>query len=569
MVIVLVATLVVAVQAAPAPDLAYRFQLVREPELRVRVRLTTAGNADGTTTFEVVREWGGVTAGGDDISEVTVTNAAGKSLAVEHPEPHRWRVTNAPNEMLTLEYAFAPNEHQAEMSPDENRRPILTSKLFHIYGQLGLMWPGHMEDSPTRHVAIEWDGFDAAGWKVATSFGVGTKPMRFETDLNRLRESVFMAGEIDLLQRDVEKRPVYVAVSGDQWGFQNPDFADLVARVVGAERGFFSDYDYPFFLVTAIPIGQVSPGSQSMGGTGLTNSFALEMLPDTRLDGEFLRALGMRGLLAHEMFHNWNGHTIQPEDPEQLVYWWTEGFTDFYMRRMLLRSGLITTDEYVKSLNVKVAELLQSPVCNAPNERIRADFWRDSAVKRLPYVRGDVVAMIVDGAIRRKSNGKQSLDDLMRALVKEARATGERYTTDELLRRIEDMSDTQTADRIRAIVVEGESPVLDPNPFDPCLAVVRTPLSKFEVGFDFEASRKNHTVTGLVPGSAAAKAGIAEGQKLVGWSVSFGDAAKPAVMTIDENGTKRKIEYLPAGEPVPTPQFEAQPGAAKPECSGL
>src|SRR5262245_35386208 len=102
LVAVVLASIVLAgvVRAAPAADLAYRFQLVRQPELRMRVRLTAAGGPDGTTTFEVEREWGGVSAGGDDISEVMVTNAAGKSLTVEHPEPHRWRVTNVPKEML-------------------------------------------------------------------------------------------------------------------------------------------------------------------------------------------------------------------------------------------------------------------------------------------------------------------------------------------------------------------------------------------------------------------------------------------------------------------------------------
>src|SRR5262245_46718539 len=125
----------------PAGALAYRFALERQPELAVRIAVATTGSDSGFTVFAVSREWGGVTAGGDDLSDARAEGADGRALAVERPEPHRFRVVHKPREPITLSYRIAPNTHQANASPDVNRRPLMTSSLFHGYGHLLLAYP--------------------------------------------------------------------------------------------------------------------------------------------------------------------------------------------------------------------------------------------------------------------------------------------------------------------------------------------------------------------------------------------------------------------------------------------
>jgi predicted metalloprotease with PDZ domain len=531
----------------------------------MRLHLEAAGTSSGQTTFEVSRDWGGVATGGDDITGVVALGTAGKPLPVEQPEPHRWQVRHAPKELLAVTWTIVPNTHQGDPSPQTHRRPILNQDLFHTYGELALLWPSHLEGRPKRDVALAWEGFEP-DWKVISSFGVGTETHRFQASLLELRQAVYMAGDLEIASRDVKGHPVYVARAGHEWRFTLDELADPIGRIVAVERGFFSDWDVPYYLVSAIPIGRCDTGSRSVGGTGLTQSFSLAMLPDTELQGH---GLGIRGLLAHEMFHEWNGQTIEPEEPEQLVYWWTEGFTEFYTRRMLLRGGLITPQEYIDATNSKLRELWQSPVRSASNDRIRIDFWQDRDVQRLPYARGDAVAMLLDGAIRRKSKGAASLDDLMRDLVREARESGERFTTDELLRRIEDRTDAVTAGLVRGVVVSGELPQLEPSPFAPCLDVVTEELAGFELGFDFDASRASKVVTGVVAGSAAANAGLKDGQELSRWSVSSGDVTKPVVMTVVDGTEQRAIQYLPLGAKLPTPQFHPPSTGLPPDCKAF
>lgn len=555
-------------QARPsAAPFDLRFRLLTAPQRQVRIHMTFTGSAAGETSFEVDREWGGVSTGGEDIADVRVRDSQGRTLEVQHPEPQCWVVQHTGGERLEIDYAIDANDHRRHASPDVHRRPILDAAVFHGYGYLVLLHPTDLDGSVPQPVRITWEGFETAGWRTVCSFGVGPEPGTVEASFDALRSAVYMAGDLDVLERRVHGRPVWTAVAGREWTFTADTLATMVQRIVAIEREFFQDFDHPFYLVTAIPIGEPGTGSRSMGGTGLTHSFSLAMLPDTELGRPLARHMGLGGLLAHEMFHEWLGQTVRGADPEELVYWFTEGWTDFYMRRLLLRGGLIEPEEYAVSVDAKLAELFTSPQRNAPNERIQSGFWKDQGLKRLPYLRGDVVAMIADAAIRRASAGGASLDDLMREFVAEARATGKRYGTDEILRRIAARSDPSTAETLRGIVVSGATPELDPDLFAPCLAMHIETMTGFDLGFDFDGSRAAKTIRGVRSGSNAAAAGLRDGQEVRGWSVRFGEPATPVTITIREAGGDRAITYVPAADPVPTPQFFLAPGSQ--DCRNL
>ncbi|MCJ7617326.1 MAG: hypothetical protein MUO43_12405 [Desulfobacterales bacterium] len=65
--------------------------------------------------------------------------------------------------------------------------------------------------------------------------------------------------------------------------------------------------------------------------------------------------MDLKYLFAHELFHTWNtGKLGVRQNPEQLIYWFSEGFTGYYARLLLLRAGLITIEEYVSDYNDKL-----------------------------------------------------------------------------------------------------------------------------------------------------------------------------------------------------------------------
>jgi len=184
-----------------------------------------------------------------------------------------------------------------------------------------------------------------------------------------------------------------------------------VQRILAAERGFWRDTAIPTYLITLLPSDD-TPGNY--GGTALEDSFALFMSRDATLD------FNTKFLLAHEMFHSWNAGKLG-EIRQETPYWFTEGFTDYYARLLLLRAGLISAEEYARDVDSRYHEYLSSPVLHVSGKREREQFFEDSNLQRLAYLRGDFLALRWDQLIRQRSAGKESLDTAMRSLFQQAR----------------------------------------------------------------------------------------------------------------------------------------------------
>jgi predicted metalloprotease with PDZ domain len=403
---------------------------------------------------------------------------------------------------------------------------------------------------------------------VASSFGVAPAGFRVRASLDDFRQAVFLAGDLWIDSRTVHGRPISIAIAGHEFAFDEREFATLAAKIVEAERAYFDDWDVPHYLISLIPVGKKEAGRTSLGGTGLTHSFATFMLPGMELKAGSRDALLVQHLLAHEMFHEWNGRIVRRVQPEQLVYWFSEGFTEFFARRILYRAGRLSVDQYAQDADDSLARYMLSTVRNAPDQRIVDEFWKDRAVADLPYRRGDVVAMMLDHAIREHSHGAQSLDDLMREIVARGR-TGTRVDNALLFADIERWTDADFAARVRRIVVDGETAELDAGTFEPCLALRMEPLGPYELGFDFEASRMSGVVEGVPESSRAFAAGLRAGQKLRACSIHGNEVEVPVVVEVLDGGLRRKLSWLPQGEALPVPRFVPHEPARRSSCDQL
>jgi predicted metalloprotease with PDZ domain len=558
--------LAATVESDPQPEVAYSLELVREPELAVRVSLDARGSDDGTSTFSLDEGWGGVENTGSNVRDVSIFDSSGVALALEHPTGHQWVVHHDRGERLRVTYLISANDRESSADPSIHYAPIVNEKLFHMIGNLGLMRLEHADGERTIDIGFEWKGFDAAGWNVVSSFGANAPKMRVHASLDEFRHAVFIAGDVRIHTKRIHDRPLVVAIAGHDWGFDDGEFLTLAASIVEAERAFFDDWDLPYYLISLIPVGKHEPGRISIGGTGLTHSFATFLLPGMELKAGSQDAHQVQHLLAHEMFHEWNGRIVRRVDPEELVYWFSEGFTEFFARRILYRSGLWTREQYAADVDASLSGYMLSPVRNENVERIRADFWKSRDVAELPYRRGDVVAMMLDHAIRERSHEQRSLDDLMRDLVAKGR-TGARVDNDSLVADVARETDSEFAARVRRIVVDGETAELDGSTFGACLEMRMQPIGPFELGFDLEQSRKDGAMRGVRSGTRAYEAGLREGQRLRALSIHGNRPEIPVEVEVSESGTPRKITWLPQGDTVPVPQFSVRDGAA--DCSRL
>lgn len=142
------------------------------------------------------------------------------------------------------------------------------------------------------------------------------------------------------------------------------------------------------------------------------------------------------GLVSHEYFHTWNVKRLRPAEFARYDYgrenytqllWLFEGFTSYYDDLLLRRAGCIDDAAYLRLINKTINQVLQTPgrrvqsVAEASFDAWIKYYRQDEQTPNSTvsyYTKGALVAMCFDLTLR--SEGKGSLDDVMRLLWKES-----------------------------------------------------------------------------------------------------------------------------------------------------
>ncbi|MGC2476480.1 MAG: hypothetical protein WA485_19240 [Candidatus Sulfotelmatobacter sp.] len=287
-------------------------------------------------------------------------------------------------------------------------RVMLDHSYFQVSGRNFLVYPDLAEDEELP-MSLEWKALPSE-WVVVDSFGGSGRCQSATARLIRLSNGLFVGGELRTTTLMVEGQPAYFATRG-RWEFTDSVFGSLAQKILTTERDFWHDTAIPSYVISLLPSDDEP---DNYGGTALEDSFALFMSPKANLD------FNTKFLLAHEMFHGWNAGKLG-EIRQETPYWFTEGFTDYYARLLLLRAGLISSEEYARDLDSLYREYLSSPVLHVAGSRAREQFYDDPNLQRLAYLRGDLLALRWDQLIRHRTGGKESLDTGMRDLFQQAR----------------------------------------------------------------------------------------------------------------------------------------------------
>jgi len=436
------------------PDAKYALALETAPALRVAATLTLPAVDAESSAFSVAPGWGGVEHCARYLHDVAffVDGAPAAAGAVDHPVETAWVVSHKKGAQVEARWWYEPLPAGGSSALGNDYRPRVEPKLFLLIGDVGLLTPDALGGPQPRRIAFAWRGFAEAGFHHVTSFG-RESAFTVAQPLDAFKHAIFMAGDLRAATINKNGTKLLVAIHGDGFAFEDLALAGLAARIVAAERDFFSDWSDPFFLVTLVPDDRKD--RHSLGGTALTDSFALYMSKEYTLAPGSDDEGRVAQLLAHEYFHRWNGGKIGLEKPEELGYWWSEGFTDFFARRILLRCGLLDPPAYVRRVNESLENYWKSPVRHEPAARIVADFWKRRDVADLPYRRGDLVALLLDHEIRATSNGERSLDDFFRDTLQRVRDRGESSSTDHLLELAAEWTSDGFAESLRHLIVDG------------------------------------------------------------------------------------------------------------------
>jgi predicted metalloprotease with PDZ domain len=213
-------------------------------------------------------------------------------------------------------------------------RVVVQSTHAIFNGQNGLVHPA-IGQSDQVETIFRWPKLPPK-WVVASSFGTGRNSQHFKDEWRMIFDAIFCAGDFRLTQLESNGEKLTLAAHGS-WIFTDQQAANQILSIFRVERQFWHESKASRFLVIITPYDQDLGSSD---GTVFTNAFLLYLSrKQSFLTDE-------KSLLAHEVFHTWNPYRMGRINGEA-TEWFTEGFTQYYQDRILLRAGLLSYPEYI------------------------------------------------------------------------------------------------------------------------------------------------------------------------------------------------------------------------------
>ncbi len=366
-------------------------------------------------------------------AEVT---GSGEPLPVRKVDKARWRVETRGVPGVTVRYEV----YGHQLSDDG---VDLTDEHFLLNPGVCLPYVDGREREPLEVVV-----HTPPHWKVYTELAeVARSPARFRAkDYDELVDEPIDAGtpvEITVRPAGIPHRILLFGAGGN---FEAHRIEEDVARTVEAAIRLMGDsplQHYTFFYHL------LDPGPRAMGGLEHKAS-TLITLPRTtfRPEEAYRRFLSVT---AHEYFHLYNVKRIRPrvlgpfdytaENYTRLL-WAMEGSTDYFAHLILLRASLLPAPKYLEELARRILRYTTTPGRKVRSlEELSFDAWIDlyRPYEESPnqsvsyYVKGDLVTLCLDLEIRHRTENRESVTSVFRALWTEYGKVDRGLEEDELL----------------------------------------------------------------------------------------------------------------------------------------
>jgi predicted metalloprotease with PDZ domain len=329
-------------------------------------------------------------------------------------------VVNYPTDLKRISVKYTVEDRQKDQPFVEYccYKPIINSTYFHVQSCHLLAVPdAYFSDNLEKKVVqIRWENFPK-NWILHNSFGPDLSQNAL-LNLPELSQAIFVGGDFRRYSYEIHGKTAYFLTRGTWQKFSDDDLKNMLGKIFEGHRAFWNDFSDTIYSVTFLPIDGVpwgeKGGSMSYGGSGLTNSFLSFATNHAGLELD-----AMRYIFVHELMHHWIGGHIENKDEEK-QYWFSEGFTEYFTLKNSLRYDFIGVDQFLKQFNDDfVFPHYHSEMKTMPNDSMNyAHFWSgDKRWEKLPYQRGCLYAFFLDNSIRKRSNGAQNLDNLMRDIL--------------------------------------------------------------------------------------------------------------------------------------------------------
>jgi predicted metalloprotease with PDZ domain len=368
----------------------------------------------------------------DKLQDLSAKTPGGEALKVERPGKNRWAVRTGGARLVVVSYKLTCESRSVTTNWVGDDMAVLNGAA---------TFPTRVEARRRPHdVRLELP----AGWERSVTGLDGAPGGRANhyraADFDTLVDSPIVAGNPEVHEFDVGGTNHVVANVGDFTGWDGRRAAADLERLVREHRrmwGFLPFRRYVFLCVFR------------RGGGGLEHRDSALLTCNATAMRARASYLSWLTFASHEYFHAFNAKRLRPvelgpfdyeREPRTTGLWVAEGVTSYYDGLLTARAGLGTAGEFLARLSGAIDRLQKSPGrLKQTLERASLDVWTSSFSglggddKTVSYyVKGPVVAFLLDARVRQETGGARSLDDVMRLAYR--RFSGEKGFTAEQFR---------------------------------------------------------------------------------------------------------------------------------------
>lgn len=355
-----------------------------------------------------------------NIYALKATDSSGALLPITRTGPSSWQVSGHQGE-VRVSYLLFGNHADGTYNQIDSRHLHLNMPASFLYAPA----------LQTQPVSVRFKELPAQ-WRVATQLSASADGHYSASDLDYFMDSPLEVSAHQLLsftQRSQGKDYlIELAVHHQGTVAQAEVLLEKIKAVVSQQQAIFGelpafDHGRYTFIADYLP-GVAGDGMEHRNSTILTDDSSLAQ-----------RHYEQIGTISHEFFHAWNVERLRPHNLQPFDFsttnmsdalWFAEGFTNYYGKLTLIRSGHYSLETYLQKVADALNRTLQAPGRRwyGPAAVSQQAVFVDAGVSvdknnfsnnyLSYYTYGEVIALALDLTLRQQYN--TDLDALMRLL---------------------------------------------------------------------------------------------------------------------------------------------------------
>ena len=451
-----------------------------------------------------------------NIKNFKVFNDQNKAVNFQKINKDSWEISSNETKYIKIEYQYYANELNAGSSYFDEQQLYVNPVNCFLYAEGKELFPISLELNIPKNYTIASSLVQENNFLLAENF-------------DELADSPFICSE------NLEKQTYSVADTNFHIWFNNQlnipwervinDFRNFTVKQI-EDFGEFPVSEY-HFLIQSLPY-LAYHGVEHLKSTVITLGPSYDLFEN--------RYEELLGVCSHELYHVWNVKSIRPkellpynfkkENYSELGYIY-EGITTYLGDLYLLKSGVFSLENYLRELSKQFQKHFDNPGRFAYSvAQSSFDTWLDGYVPGVPgrkvsiYTEGCLLAFVMDAKIRKATNNKRGIEEVMKRLYYNFAQNNKGYTEKDFIDQLKNICGYSFQDFFNDYV-HGTTPyetiLLEALDFIG-LELIQTPSNSYsEANLGMKTvHQSNHLlISAIYPGSPAEMAGFSLGDELI------------------------------------------------------